>query len=204
MPKHTLSADWKRFTSESTRLRALVDSLSELSVSHRKLIGEIVMVRLFLLSENTVASVCSKLLCGACYLDGTTPRVMRRAVSMADARNLMKVHGRQKPKGQLMWARAREIADNVKNTLNPGDPLFIVLRNHGAVMAEMRYVRNHIVHKNNGTRRNFRNVVRSHYGGLRRGVTPGVLLLTDAFGGTTLMERYLAYYRILIRELLRA
>ena len=82
MPRHVLSTDWNRFTLETTRLEALVASLGDLSPRHRKLVGEIVMVRLFLLAENTVASVCTKLVCGARYLDGTSPRVVHGAASM--------------------------------------------------------------------------------------------------------------------------
>lgn len=116
----------------------------------------------------------------------------------------MQVHGRIKPKHHLLWTRSREIGDNLRNTLDPADPLFVVIRNHGATMSEMRYVRNHIVHNNGATRKNFRNVVRSYYGGLRRGVTPALLLLTTAFGGKIVMERYLTYYRVLVKDLVRA
>ena len=123
---------------------------------------------------------------------------------MAGARNLMKNHGRRRPKAHLTWAISKDIRDNVENMVHVGDPLFTVLQNHAAAMTEMRYVRNHIVHKNGSTLRKFREVVRQYYGGLRPGMTPGVLLLTGALGRQPLIERYLIYYRVLIKELLHA
>ena len=201
MPRPALSTDWRRFQDETGRLQALV--LLNNPPAYRKLIGEIAMVRLFLLSENTVASVCTKLLCGASYLDGSTPHLILQATSMAAARELMRRHNRRKPKAYLTWTRSKEIRDNLKNVLRSGDPLFSVIQNHGQAMTEMRYVRNHIVHRNSNTLSKFRNIVRRYYGGLRQGVTPGVLLLTGAFGRQTLMERYLTYYRVMIGDLVR-
>ena len=161
------------------------------------------MVRLFLLAENTVASVSAKILCGARYLDGSAPRSIVTAASMPNARILMKQHGRRRQKHRLLWTQAREIVDNLKYTLDPQDPLFAAVGNHGAAITEMRYVRNHIVHRNSGTLVNFRKVVRSFYGGLRQGVTPGLLLMTDAFGPQTLLEKYIVYAQVFVKDLVR-
>ena len=71
-----LRVDERFFRTTSQRLQGLVPSLNTLAPGHRKLVAEIVMVRHFLLLENTLASVAAKILCGASYLDGTMP--MRR------------------------------------------------------------------------------------------------------------------------------
>ena len=204
MSKPDLLVDWRRFRNESARLQGLVSSLEPLSLNHRKLVAEIAMVRLFLLAENTVASVCAKLLCGAAYLDGRSPKRIVSASSKSNAENLMKQYGRKKPKRHLSWTQSREIRDNLKNTLQSLDPIFIVITNHGSMLTEMRYVRNHIVHNSDSSRLNFRKIVRNYYGGLKRGITPSILLLTDALGSPPLVEKYLAYYRIFIGDLVHA
>ncbi len=204
MPKPNLSVDWSRFQDKSARLKALVSSLKPLSLNHRKLVAEIVMIRLFLLCENTVASICTKLLCGADYIDGSSPKRIVSASSKSNAETLMKKYKRKRPKLHLSWTRSKEIRDNLKNTLQSADPLFLVVRNHGSILTEMRYVRNHIAHNSKSSRSDFRKVVRSYYGGLKQGVTPGLLLLTDALASPPLVEKYLVFYRLLIKELVRA
>ena len=203
MPKPNIVVDWNNFGAQTARLRQLISSISPLSVNHRKLVAEIVMVRLFLLTENTVGSICAKLLCGAHYLDGTAPQTMVQASSTSSARVAMLQFRRPNPKRQLSWTQSKEIRDNLKHTVQPSDPVFVVVRNHASELTEMRYVRNHIAHKNNTTRENFRKVIRQHYGGLKKGVTPGLLLLTNATGSPPLMAKYLAYCRIFVKDLVR-
>jgi len=111
---------------------------------------------------------------------------------------------RAQPKASLSWARSRDIRDNLRYTLDVTDPYLGVVSRHSQLLSDMRYVRNHIAHKNSRTRVNFRKVVRHHYGGLKRGVTPGLLLITEAFGAPVLLERYVVSSRVLVRELVRA
>ena len=201
MPAVNIGVDWRVFQHETLQLEGLSSSLEPLALRHRKLVAEMIMVRLFLLGENTIRSVCEKLVCGANYLDGSSPKTIVSASSRSRAETLIKVHQRARPKHHLSWTQSREIRDNMQYTLGQGDPLFSVFTKNAGILTEMRYVRNHIVHNSNSTRRHFRNVVRAHYGGLKRGVTPGILLLTDALGTRPLVKRYIAYHRILIRDL---
>lgn len=194
----------EHFLHESASLRDLVSSLSMLSPHHRKLVAEMIMIRLFLLGENSISLVCQKLVCGADYLDNSSPITFVTASSRSNAETLMKCYGRARPKHYLSWTRSNEINDNLKHTLKPDDPAFSVFSKNAALLTEMRYVRNHIAHRSDSTRRHFRKVVRQHYGGLKRGVTPDVLLLTGALGATPLLERYFAYYRIVLKDLVRA
>lgn len=199
-----IGVDWRVFQHETTQLQGLSSSLEPLALRHRKLVAEMIMVRLFLLGENTIRSVCEKLLCGAIYLDGSCPNITVSASSKSNAETLIRVYHRTRPKHQLSWTQSREIRDNMRHTLGQGDPLFSVFLRNAAILTEMRYVRNHIVHNSSSSLRDFRTVVRAHYGGLKRGVTPGILLLTDALGAPPLVKRYIAYYRVLIRDLVRA
>ena len=204
MPTVSIAVDWRAFQQQSDALRDLTVSMHSLEPHHRKLVAEMIMVRLFLLGENSISSVCEKLLSGAEYLDGTSPKVLTRATSRSNAVTLMKSRGRGNPKRHLSWVQSREIRDNLRYTLQPSDPAFGVFIRNGARLTEMRYVRNHIVHKSSSTRDHFRNVVRNYYGGLKRGITPGVLLLTHALGAPPLVERYIGFYRILMKDLVRA
>lgn len=162
------------------------------------------MVRLFLLVENTIASAAAKVLCGSSYLDATPPMRLVSPRSMTAADGLMRSHGRNKPKPYLSWSRSSEIRDNLSKTLDPADPFLAVVTKHGSLFTEMRYVRNHIAHANSRTLLNFRKVVSQYYGGLKRGVTPGLLLLTSALGPSCVLDRYIISSRVVVKDLLRA
>lgn len=204
MPAADIAVDWREFVRESDALRDLVSSMDSLKLSHRKLVAEMIMIRLYLLLENSISSVCEKLVSGAEYLDGSSPVRFVTASSRSNAEALMRSRGRRKAKRHLSWTQSQEIRDNLKYALKPSDPALSVFSRNAARLTEMRHVRNHIAHKSDSTRRHFRNVVRMHYGGLKRGVTPGVLLLTDALGAPPLLEKYISYCRILMKELVRA
>ena len=199
-----LSADWRRFQLESGRLEDLINSLGDISIRHRYLIAEIVMIRLFLLTENTVSSVCTKLVCRAEYLDGTHPIPIRVAPSMGTAQSLMKKYGRRRPKQYLKWTRAKDIRNNLKYTMDNNDVIFNVISNYAAIMDETRCVRNHIAHKSESSRRHFRYVIVRYFGGLKRGMSPGRLLLSSAIGPPHLLRTYLGYNRVFVKELVRA
>ena len=203
MPTAKLEVDWRRFRGETDRLVQLIDGMETLAVNHRKLVAEIVMIRLVLLAENAIASICMKLLCGAPYLDGTSPQIAVIAGSKVNAETLMREHGRKTPLRHLSWLRAKEIRKNLRFTLQQTDPLFGVLGRHSHILTEMMYVRNHIAHKSGSSLGHFQAVIRSRYGGSKRGVTPGVLLLTKALGTPILMEKYIGFYRVMVKELVR-
>ena len=204
MPKPNISVDWRTFGLEASRLNHLVSSIDTLPAGHRKLVAEIVMIRLFLLLENNIASICAKLICGVDYLDGSTPVRLINVASIPSARSAMLTFGRKKQKSWLSWTRSRDIKDNLKFTMDSTDPVFTTVDKYGQLLSEMRHVRNRIAHKNRNTQENFRKVIRQHYGGVKQGVSPGVLLLTEALGPQRPMDRYIASCRILIKDLVRA
>ena len=198
-----LASDWNALRVEIDRLQSLVLSVSQLEVRHRKLIAEIVVVRLFIIIENLIPRTCEKILCGAVYLDGTVPKRLAAATSMGNAQHLMANYRRSRPR-RLRWTIPRDIRENVSYTIDSNDPLLRVVSTYGSFFSDIRYVRNHIVHKNDNTHVNSRKVVRASYGGLKRGVTPGLILLTTATRPVPLIVSYLAFARAFIRDLLRA
>ena len=199
-----LAVDWKEFSYQSAQLGSLLLPIATLPIRHRKLIAEIALVRLFLLVENTVQSICAKILCGASYLDASQPKILIRAQSATHAHSLMRSHLRPNPKKDLKWSSSSEIRDNLVTTLAQTDPLFLTVINHGAFLTDIRYARNHIVHNNENSRNNFRKLLRKHYGGLKRGITPGVLLLTTKLGPSPLLQDFFVEGRVLIKTLVKA
>lgn len=202
MPSPSLAVDWSEFDSQVTRLTSLANSLASLSPLHQKLAAEIIMVRLFFLAENSLQSVCTKLLCGAAYLDGRDPQRLANARSMSHALVLMQTQGRTKARG-LSWGQSAEIRENLRFTLHPNDPALAAVVAHGTLLTDMRFVRNHIAHHNAGTRKNFHKLVRKHFGGLKPGLTIGAFLLRTSVGGIPLLRHYLASSRVFLKGLVR-
>ena len=205
MPPANLSVDWGYFQDVTRHVDSLLASAAPLHIRHRKIIAEMAVIRLFLLTEHTLASCCLKLLCGTNYLDGTLPKTAVQASSISNAARLVRSHGRQKRiRGVMAWGNMSNIQHYLRYTFDSGDPIFLAVASHTPRLDEIRYIRNHIAHSNDSTRRSFRGVVRSHYGGLRRGVTPGVLLLTEAFGTPTPLQKYTSFLRVFIKDVVRA
>lgn len=204
MPAPNLEVDWRRFQQQAGSLESLLPSLHSLPVSHRKLVAEMIMIRLVMLVGNTMSSACLKILCGTQYLDGASPLTIETATSMANARNLVRCYGRQQSRSRISWLSSADIRENLRYVILPCDPIYTAIDNHAHMLTEARQIRNHIAHRNDSTSRKFRSIVRAHYGGLKRGVSPGVFLLTDAFGIPVLLEKYIRYLRVFIREVVRA
>lgn len=204
MPIPSLKPDWVNFQNESGRLLSLSHSLSSLGPNHRKLVAEIVLLRLFLLTENTIASMCPKLLCGAAYMDNTMPKNLQTATNISKAKALISAYGRSKAVRYPKWSTAKFIKGNMKYTLDQSDPFFLSAQNHGQSLDEMRRVRNQIAHRSSSTREQFRQVVKKHYGGLKPGVSPGLMLISGALGPTTILSQYFGYCRVAVKEIARA
>ena len=203
MPMPQLMTNWNNCQRESKKLEDLVDAVNNLPPQYRKLVAEITMLRLAILVENSVSSICAKLVCGSPYMDGNYPKRLATPRSVSGAQSLMRNHGRTRARQNLRWLEGRDIRENIRHVLDQSDPVFIAIRNHSPMMTEIRYIRNHIAHRNSSSRENFRKVVRAHFGGVKRGISPGRLLLTRSLGSPFLLKKYLIWYRVLVRELVR-
>ncbi len=203
MQAPNLASDRDASLGEIDRLRSLVQSIEPLQVQHKKLIAEMIVVRLFIIIENLISRTCKKILCEAVYLDGTIPLRLVIATSMSNAQHLMASHQRTRDRA-LRWGNSRDIRQNISHTIDPKDPIVDVVSTYASFVTDIRYVRNHIAHRNPNTQANFRKVVRSYYGGLKRGTTPGLLLLTTATRPVPLVISYLTFARALVQDLLRA
>lgn len=115
----------------------------------------------------------------------------------------MRTYARHKSRRDLKWNTSTDIRNNLETTIATTDPIFVTVINFGTLLTDMRYTRNHIAHSNRNTRNNFTKLIRKHYGGVKNGVTPGVLLLTSSLRPTPLLKQYLLESRVLINSLVR-
>ncbi|MFA6187391.1 MAG: hypothetical protein WC770_09330 [Phycisphaerae bacterium] len=198
----SISSDYRTHDIETQRLLALSNTLSGLSPIHQKLVAEIVLLRLFSLFENLIRSVTLKLLCRAVYIDGSIPMLLTSARSSQNAFTLLKTYGRNK-NHQPLWSKATDIKENLRYVINHADNIIIVVDRNSVMIDELRRVRNRIAHNNAGSRKDYRHVVRKHYGAFMNHVTPGKLLLTQRIQ-PPLLEQYIRQERILVKDIVKA
>lgn len=197
------SSDYASFRSESERLLDLLGSTGALSPAHQKVIAEIVLLRLSILIENATKIAFCRICCGTVYLDGQAPLLISGPYMNAPAAiAAMKTLNRPRDRG-LPWNDGREIRENVTHIVDTADPSITVMTNFAAMLTELRYIRNHIAHKNDGTRRNFRKIIRKYYGANVRGITCGTLLLSSRVSTPPLVEKLIRQARVYMRSLAR-
>jgi hypothetical protein len=200
----SLVGDYSDFQYQTSRLTALLASTAALAPVHRKVIAEITLLRLAILIENNLKLIFCKLACGAVYLDGSAPRLLAAAQkNIPAAVTAMQKLNRTRPR-PLPWNDGKEIRDNIVHVIDGLDPCVQHMKNYAAFLTEVRYLRNHIAHRNSNSRANFVKLVRKYYGARVPGVTCGNLLLTPRIGKPPLLERHVASARIMIRDLVRA
>jgi hypothetical protein len=198
-----LAPEQASFTYETDRLIALLASIVDIAPNYRKLIAEIILIRLSFLLENHLKLIFAKLACGASYMDGSTPQLLVTHRTMAAALAAMQNLNRPRLR-YLIWNDGAEIRENIVHIMQPSDDCNIVLRTYAPYLTELRYVRNYIAHRNEGTRKNFRSVIRRFYGAALPGITSGTLLLSRRASNPPLVEVHIRTSRVLIKDLLKA
>lgn len=199
---HRLNVDLQNFNREVDKLSDLEKNINYLPAKYQKLVAEIVLLRLFYLVENAFFSIACKVVCGAQYLDGSSPNVMISCRTVRSAEIQMKNHGRSRPRHTLKWSKASEIKENLKYVLDRHDHFVRTVDFHGTFIDEIRRVRNRIAHNNPTARNNYQVVVRRYYGAQLNGLTPGTLLISSRHSPNVLRQ-YLAKSKILIKELIK-
>lgn len=185
MPKRpSLVVTHREFVAQADRLRSLCEHVPVFNPDYRTLLAEMIALQAFYFFETAIEDIAAKLVCGAAYGDGSAPVVARAARSIDDALNTMRSFGRTKPKGILKWNKTDEITGNVRHVLAPTDNFCTACRNHGSRLNEIRIVRNHIAHNNQGTRREYANVVTRRSGARpQRLPRPGAFILRESVSG---------------------
>jgi hypothetical protein len=198
-----LDVEHRSFFKETDRLLDLLVSMSQLSATHRKIIAEITHLRLVFLVENHLKRIFSKLCCGAPYLDTSSPQLLARQRSATAAIQAMQQLNRAKAIN-LAWNDGPSIRRNVEHIVNLSDHSISIVKNNGSFLTELRYIRNHIAHRNDGTLRNFQKIVKNYYGATVPSISSGLLLLSPRVSVPPLIEVHVKTSRILIKDIVKA
>ena len=201
----SVADDYAAFRAETARLAALIHSTSTIAPAHRKFIAEIALLRLAILIENSMKSVLCKISCGAAYIDGTVPIILAQQKNGPAAISAMKSLSRPKLRYSLPWNDGPEIRENIRFLIDPSDSCHQSLKRYGGYLTEIRWIRNHIAHRNNTSRANFVKLIRRYYGAKVPGVTCGNLLISPRVSPTRpLLEKHIITANVMIKELVKA
>lgn len=200
----SLVNDYADFRAETTRLMSLLASTTTLAPKHRKYIAEVALLRLAILIENSMRIVFCKLCCGATFIDGAVPTLIVQQRNIPTAIDTMKTLNRSVARNGLPWNDGKEIRENIKFVIHPNDNCHQELINHAAFMTEIRWLRNHIAHRNDGTRKNFVKLIRRYYGARVPGVTCGNLLVSPRVSFTRpLIETHILKANVMMKDIVR-
>ena len=200
----SLADDCTNFKKEIVRLTGILQSTSSLVSSHRKFIAEIALIRLSILIENTMKSVFCKLACGATYIDGSMPIILAQQRNIPAAITAMQRLKRPKLRYSLPWNDGSEIRDNIRYLIDPTDQCHQLLKNYASFLTEIRYIRNHIVHRNANSRANFVKLIWKYYGAKIPGVTCGNLLMSPRVSPKRpLLAAHLITANVMLRDIAR-
>lgn len=166
------------------------------------LVAELVMLRLFSVLEEAIEEVALKLVARALYTNGQPPTLRYNARSISDARSAMMNYGRAKSLSHLRWGRSGDIRDSVDKVMEGTDPFCRNATAHGAILNEMRIVRNRVAHVGSDSRARFQQVIRHTYGA-NRSIQTGAFLTSVQVLPRAKMEDYLAATRVLVADLAR-
>ena len=200
----SLVDDCSIFMKETARLTDILHSTSSLAPTHRKFIAEIALIRLSILIENTMRLVFCKLACGAEYIDGSMPILLVQLRNIPAAITAMRNLNRPNPRYNLRWNGGSEIRDNIQFLIDPADQCHQVLKNYASFLTEIRYVRNHIAHRNHNSRADFVKLIKKYYGARVPGVTCGNLLVSQRVSPKRpLLTAYLITANVMLKDVAR-
>jgi hypothetical protein len=103
----------------------------------------------------------------------------------------------------MKWSKVSYINETTRYVLDVNNVFLTVCSANALVISEMQAVRNRIAHRNANSRAAFATVVVRHYGANLNNVSPGLLLLSSRFT-PTMLERYIAACRLIIRDCTRS
>jgi len=201
----SLTGQIARLDKQVSSALALLATLPDLAGVSRHYIAELVILRTFALFESIVEQSACRLVCGATYLDGTPAQLLRPVPTkgIRRAREAMSQYNRTKPLQQLRWNKPVNIRTNLDTLFPPTEHFIATLQGHSKFIADIRKVRNHIAHANEGTRTKFQQVVLNYYGAVVPSLTPGRMLVSPRFK-PSLAERWARETHIVVRAALRA
>lgn len=183
-----------RCLSQVDALVGLLSQSTTLPPFYRKVVAELITVRLAVALENCLSASFYRLASGTPFESGRAPLLHTRANSIAGAQALL-LSG-----GAFNWLNGSDLCAALQLAFDPTDPCLNNIRKHSTTLAEVRKIRNHIAHRNRTSGTAFRQVVRRVYGKALNGIPPGTLLLTPRHARRRLCEALLIGSRVLIKD----
>lgn len=181
-------------------LEKYVLSMNTIEVKFQYFISELVMLRLFAIVETSIAEIAYKLATGATYLNGNPPKLLvSPCVSIKAAKHNMRTLNRRTTT-DLHWRKASDIKDNIKHLLDSSDYFAQNIDKYGSIFSEMRIVRTYIAHRNTGSRKKFKSVIRQIYGANLR-LQVGAFLISKKRKPMANLEKYIKTSRIFLNDI---
>ena len=95
--------------------------------------------------------------------------------------------------------------DNIQFLIDPTDQCHQELKNYAGFLTEIRWIRNHIAHRNDNSRANFAKLIRRYYGARVPGVTCRQPLVSPRrVSDATLLETHIITANVMIEDIVRA
>lgn len=200
MPKVSILTSYNKSISDIAILAGYNVNSKVLDAKYQYMISEVLMLRLFSILEFTMSEVALKLSCGASYQNGTNPIVLKSCKSVQDAHSNMLSYNRTKPLIYLQWTKASFVKESIKHVLDIRDKFYSNVAIYGSLINEMRIVRNHIAHRSNSTKKEYKTLLIRLYGGNPK-LTVGAFLTSTNRNPLPNLDRYIASIRIILNDI---
>lgn len=200
MARPNLNITIQNSTLQIDRLHQHQLDCARLEAKYQHFIGEMIMLRLFSIFEDTVAELAYKIAAGAFYINGSSPLLLKKAGRTRDSRALMMNHGRIRPVDNLKWTKPKFIKESVQHVISPAEPFILNAQVHGQIIDEMRKVRNSLAHNSTSARADFKQVLRQIYG-FNKNVSPGVFLISTKHHRVCNLTRYIGSTKLIIQQM---
>lgn len=172
----------------------------KLEAKYQHFIGEMIMLRLFSIFEDSVAELAYKIAAGGLYLNGSSANLIKRAGRTRDARQLFLTHNRPKAKDNLKWTKAKFIRESVDNIIPANESFIINAQAHGQIIDEMRKVRNALAHNSHSAKAEFKDILRILYG-VNKNIAPGIFLISKRHHHICNLTRYISSTKIVLQTM---
>ena len=205
----SVATDVGRLTGDVDALLALLKDVETLDYRYQKIVAETIVLRLFYGLDAAVEGIALKLARGVPYVDGSKPILLCAPFKSIAAAETAILGSKKSGAVYLKWTTLVDIQKNLKLILDPTDHFIIHRVSHDSTYEAMRHIRNHIAHSTKSTARRYHAVISQLYGGPRKGISPGKLLLSQraAIPGVgvptnrQVVEQYLSWSKTFIKTL---
>lgn len=202
MPRPSITSIYTRAQSDLLIIEGFYRQSKALPANMQGFVAEVLMLRAFSVLEKAIIGVACRVACGVNYRNGVVPNPICVAKSCADAIVKFKNYNRNKPLQNLSFTSVGHIGQSVKFVINATEPFRVNLCNYGNQLDEMRRVRNHIAHRTNNTRAEYKQVLFRRYGANLK-LLPAAFLTSTKRQNRAIIEEYLITIKVILDDITR-